>query len=212
MLDTSKILRRVKKMVGIKTDLELSKLLNVKPNTISSWKKRNSLQYEAIIELCAKYKIDLNELFFSDYHKVSTGAHVHGRVKMITVDQHLEYFLNPEEVLRNAPSYVFPTTEPVDFAVQVASENMYPTIRVSSYVLLKKVEVQSVQPFHIYLYILQGKGIFMFRFKRLTQECNLLFTSDNPNIGNTEVDPSQIREIYEVKALFSPNLKHIGDQ
>lgn len=213
MLDTSKILQKIKKMVGVKTDLELSKLLHVKPNTISSWKKRNSLQYESIIALCQEHNVDLNELFLdsSDSNSKENQSRGRDKVKMIGVDQHLEYFIDPQAVLQNAASYVFPTTEQVDLAFQVASESMYPTIRTSCYVLVRKVDVAQIQPYRIYLYVAKGKGIFLSRYARVTQDNTLLFTNDNENMGVNEVDPGNIREIYEVKALFCPSLKHIGD-
>ncbi|MHC5353811.1 helix-turn-helix domain-containing protein [Myroides sp. LJL115] len=211
MLDTSTILQKIKKTVGVKTDLELSKLLNVKPNTISSWKKRNSLQYETIIELCEKYDVDLNQLFKDSPISSYTTDQSKGKVKMIGVDQHLEYFIDPEAVLQDAASYVFPTTEQVDMAFQVASESMYPTIRTSCYVLVKQMNLNQIQPHKIYLYVVDGKGIFLSRFKRLTEHNVLLFTNDNENMGINKVELQNIREIYEVKALFCPNLKHIGD-
>ncbi|WP_010254601.1 helix-turn-helix domain-containing protein [Myroides injenensis] len=66
MQNATVVIKKLKKMLGIKTDLELSRILDVKPNTISSWKKRNSLQYDSLIALCKEHKIDLNELFFAD--------------------------------------------------------------------------------------------------------------------------------------------------
>lgn len=55
------ILDRIKSKLGLDTDLALAKFLEVKPNTISSWRSRNTLDYELIIAKCDK--LDFNWLF-----------------------------------------------------------------------------------------------------------------------------------------------------
>ena len=59
------ILKKFKKAINIKTDTELAEILNIKSNTISSWKKRNTLDYAKIIEKCIDLNIDLNFLFLN---------------------------------------------------------------------------------------------------------------------------------------------------
>lgn len=46
------MLSRIKKAYGFKTDIQLANFLGVKQNTISAWKKRNSLDLDLIIEKC----------------------------------------------------------------------------------------------------------------------------------------------------------------
>ncbi|MTG97463.1 MULTISPECIES: helix-turn-helix domain-containing protein [Myroides] len=211
MQNATAVIKRLKKMLGIKTDLELSNILNVKPNTISSWKKRDSLQYDSIIALCKEHKIDLNELFFTDSSTIYNSNYQKRKVKMISADHHFEYFLDPEKTLASAPSFIFPTTEEVDTAFQVATENMYPTIKVSSYVITKRIELRDIHPWHLYLFTLEGRGIMIYRFKRQIEDNKLLFISDNTNFENLEVSPEDIREIFCVRGSFLPNFKNIGD-
>lgn len=211
MQNATVVIKKLKKMLGIKTDLELSRILEVKPNTISSWKKRNSLQYDSLIALCKEHKIDLNELFFADSSAVYNNAYQKRKAKMISIDHHFEYFLDPEKTLASAPSFIFPTTEEVDIAFQVATENMYPTIKVSSYVITKKIELSDIHPWHLYLFVLEGRGMLIYRYKRVTDTGKLLFISDNPNYENLEVNPTDIREIFCIRGAFLPNFKGIGD-
>lgn len=49
MLDANDVIRRLKQLLGFKTDLELANLLGIKPNTLSSWKIRETLRYDKII-------------------------------------------------------------------------------------------------------------------------------------------------------------------
>ncbi|CAM4276879.1 helix-turn-helix domain-containing protein [Flavobacterium terrigena] len=57
------IINRLKKSLKVETDTRLSEILNIKPNTISSWKKRNTLDYSKIIDKCVELNIDLNLIF-----------------------------------------------------------------------------------------------------------------------------------------------------
>lgn len=52
------IIDRLKKGLNLKTDLSLASHLGVKPNTISAWKKRNSINYELIFAKCANIRKD----------------------------------------------------------------------------------------------------------------------------------------------------------
>ncbi|MEC4116224.1 LexA family transcriptional regulator [Myroides phaeus] len=211
MQNATTVIKKLKKLLEIKTDLELSDILKVKPNTISSWKKRNSLQYEGIIEICKEHRIDLNELFLKESTIVKSNSFLKKQVKMISLDHQFEYFLDSEKVLKDAPKFVFPTTEEVDMAFQVASENMYPTLKVSSYVITKKIDIKDIQPWHLYLFVLKGRGLMTYRFKRVLENNHLLFVSDNSSYENLDVAPSDIIEIFCIRGAFLPNFKGIGD-
>lgn len=211
MLDATGVLRKIKKLLGVKTDLQLSEILQVKPNTISSWKKRNSLQYESLIALCKEHKINLNDLFFTDFKSAYSDELNNRCVKMISIEHSVEYFLNPELTLLSAPSYVFPTEEEIDVAFQVSSNNMYPTIKVTSYVLTKKTRLSELQPWHLYLFNLEGKGLFVYRFKKWTEGERLEVISDNSKYPNLEFDEKEIREVFSVRGAFVPDFKVLGD-
>lgn len=58
---SNNVLRRLKVSLGIKTDLQLAEYFDIKPTTISSWKSRNTLDYQKIIEKCEN--VNLNWLF-----------------------------------------------------------------------------------------------------------------------------------------------------
>lgn len=62
-MDSKQIILRLKKALNITKDSHLADALNVKPNTISTWKKRDTLDYKTIIILCNSINIDLNEIF-----------------------------------------------------------------------------------------------------------------------------------------------------
>src|SRR5690606_35930709 len=64
-LDVSRILDKLKQSIGVKTDKDLSDILQVRPNTISTWRMRNSMHYERLIQASLINNINLNELFFN---------------------------------------------------------------------------------------------------------------------------------------------------
>ncbi|SLM27837.1 putative Bacteriophage CI repressor helix-turn-helix domain protein [Desulfamplus magnetovallimortis] len=63
-LDANKIIQRLKQVVNVKTNFELAEILEIKPNTISSWKKRGNLDLNKIISLCEYYKVSVDWLLY----------------------------------------------------------------------------------------------------------------------------------------------------
>lgn len=59
-----KIIENLKEELGLKKDKELCELFGIKQNTLSTWKKRNTLDYKKIIQLCFEKKIDLETIFY----------------------------------------------------------------------------------------------------------------------------------------------------
>lgn len=58
------IISRLKDLANIKRDLQLAQLLEVRPTTLSTWKKRDSIDYRLIIDFCNAKGFDLNFVFF----------------------------------------------------------------------------------------------------------------------------------------------------
>jgi hypothetical protein len=58
------ILLRLKEALQINTDKEICSLLDVKSNTLSTWKKRDTLDFNKVIGLCEERNLDLNYIFF----------------------------------------------------------------------------------------------------------------------------------------------------
>lgn len=55
-MDKSLILNRLKKHFNFKNDFEFAEFLGIEQNTLSSWKKRNTLNYDTIISKCTDIK------------------------------------------------------------------------------------------------------------------------------------------------------------
>lgn len=209
MLDATIVLNRLKLYLNVKTDVQLSTLLNVKPNTITSWKKRNSLQFESIIDICELNQVDLNELFYGINKLRVAHSEVDGEdkngVKMITSDLQFQYLLESKVIMPNLTPYYFPFLEKCEIAFQVITENMAPTIGVSSFVICQKVAIEHLVEGRIYVLVKNKKGIFIMRFKTVVNEYELAFTNDNSAFKDKIVKTDRIREFWEVKGTFSTN-------
>jgi len=62
-MNISNILKKLKDVVGVKSDKELASLLDVSYSTIAAWKKRNTLDFQKVIKFALEHSIDLNYLF-----------------------------------------------------------------------------------------------------------------------------------------------------
>ena len=60
------LIDRLKSELFIKKDKDLCMLLGIKHNTLSTWKKRDTLDFNKILELCEKHDLDLNYIFFEE--------------------------------------------------------------------------------------------------------------------------------------------------
>lgn len=210
MLDTNIILKRLKSLLNVKTDLQLSKILKVKPNTISSWKKRNSMQFESVIDVCEVHHIDLNDLLYGVNKLRPQYNTVEGKdkigVRMITSDLQFQYVLEAKKILPTLYSYHFPFLDNCEVAFQVISENMTPTVRVSSFVICQKANIANMTEGGIYVLVDDHKGIFVHRFKTVLNVDELLFTNDNSFFNDKIYRKDRIGELWEVKGAFLAHL------
>lgn len=58
-LSTEEIIGRLLSIYKVKTESELSTILNVKRSTFGSWKARNSIPYALCVDVCNDLSIDL---------------------------------------------------------------------------------------------------------------------------------------------------------
>ncbi len=64
--NVTSILARLKDELNLHKDVDLAEFLGVAQNTISAWKKRDSVNYELIFDKVIPYNIDLNWLIYGE--------------------------------------------------------------------------------------------------------------------------------------------------
>jgi len=207
-LNANLILNRLKKALKINRDIQLSEFLNVRPNTISTWKKRNTLDYNAIISICELYEIDLNEIFLE---KKSTRRDDFTSLQtpLISREVQFQYCLGDTSTLETLPMYSFPFIKgDKSRAFQVTSNNMFPLIEENSLAICEGINIKDVQNKSIVVIISKSKGIFINRISRTTAEkkTTFLLSSENSFFNNITITSEDISEIWLIKGILSYNM------
>ena len=207
-LNANLILTKLKKALKVNTDIQLSEFLNIKPNTISSWKKRNTLDYSSIISICGLYEIDLNKIFLNqDSRKENYGDYAL-ETPLICREVQFQYCLGNESLLESVPKYYFPFIKGMNTrAFQVLTNNMAPIIIENSFAICEAGSIDTIEEHKLVVVISRAKGFFINRISKSTETKGVfLLSSENPTVNPIKINHSEINEIWVVKAIMSYNL------
>lgn len=202
------ILKKLKKSLKISTDIELSEILNVKPNTISTWKKRNSLDYSCIISICQLYEIDLNYIFSNENANKANGNYS-CETPLVSSEIQFQYCVDKASVMDNLPRFNFPFIRNYDTKIfQVSSNNMYPVIELNSFVICELSDIDNLQEDSIAVIISKKKGFFLNRVSKNSNDADtFLFNNENSFYNSIVFNRSDINEVWIVKGVLSYCLK-----
>ncbi|HDZ5008093.1 TPA: helix-turn-helix domain-containing protein, partial [Campylobacter jejuni] len=64
MYKTTDILNRVYAILNITDDKEFCGIYEIKPNTLSTWRTRNTIPYELLLKISKEQNISLDSIFF----------------------------------------------------------------------------------------------------------------------------------------------------
>lgn len=202
------ILKKFKKSLKISTDIQLSEILNVKPNTISTWKKRNSVDYKLIISICELYEIDLNHIFGNQVKMVNNDPFALCETALVSKEQQFQYCIDKEEVIEHLPKYHFPFIK-ADGSVlfQVSSNNMSPMIEENSFAICEISSLKSISDDSLVVIISKSKGFFINKIIK-SKENKEMFTLCNENAfyNDINIHAKDINEIWKIKGILSFNI------
>ncbi|MCV9926744.1 phage repressor protein CI [Flavobacterium sp. LS1R49] len=204
-LNANLILKRLKKALHINTDIELSKLLNIKPNTISTWKKRDTLDFNAIISICNLHEIDLNKILTEKSHNEKSTNIFLNDTPLIKREIQFEYCLGNEDLLNSLPKYHFPFIQTkISRAFEVVGNNMKPIINANSFVVCEVSDINTIEENAIAVIISKTKGLIINRIQKNNSplENNFILSNDNTFFKNTSIDIDDIKEIWTVKNVL----------
>ncbi len=203
------ILKKLKKSLKISTDIELSEILNVKPNTISTWKKRNTLDYNCVISICELYEIDLNYIFSNGISNKSTDSSYTCETELVSSEVQFQYCIDKTSLSESLPKYNFPFVKNYDTKMfQVSSNNMYPLIELNSFVVCELSDIDSIKDNNIAVIISKTRGFFINRINRNSKDKDtFVFNNENTFYNNIPFNRSDINEVWLVKGILSYNLK-----
>lgn len=209
-LNANLVLSKLKKLMKISTDIELAELLNVKPNTISTWKKRNSLDFAAIISICELYEIDLNEIFYTTENFSSKNKSYLSETPLICREVQFQYCIDSKAILENLPKYNFPFIRSENTRIfQVLSNNMFPIIDENSYAICEETKMEHVQDNSLVVIVSKSKGLFVNRIHRSHKSKDIfLLSSENSFYETVKFESDEINEIWLIKGILSYNVSN----
>ena len=95
MREINNIIERLKEKLNFKTDMELTKYLNLASGTVANWKNRNKIPYDEIFSICENKNIDINYIFYGIYKKDEININFKDDILEIvnnSKEKELEYF------------------------------------------------------------------------------------------------------------------------
>ncbi len=203
IIDNSLILSKIKSYLGLKNDAEFARFLEIKPNTLSNWYSRNTIDYNKIITKCER--IDANWLLTGKGNMLKDE-----NSKEISNDRGIpllpfeafagygESSVQGVSFARIEERYDVPLfyNIHVDFMINVRGSSMYPKYSSGDVVACRIIEeLLFVQWNKIYVIDSISQGIIMKRLKKSEIDGYVICRSDNPEYGEFEVPMSDIRKI-----------------
>lgn len=205
------ILERLSEVLEVRTDKALSEVLNVKPNTISSWKSRNSIDYPLVIALCEERGINLNWLFAGkeDLHILHDSAQApYGQLPSKGIPYYnVDASASNIEIYTDEPMMAteylnVPTFSDCDFAINVYGKSMEPDLGNGDIILCKRLTDLDVLPLGETYLIVTNEHRMVKILRKGSEKDRFLLISRNPEHEPFEIHKSKIIQIYLVKGTI----------
>lgn len=191
---TESILEKLKSFLGLKSGLDLANYLEVKANTVSSWKTRNSMPYYKIIEVCYKNNINLNELLYDEYLLTPIN---YVEVPILNLNNHWDYFYNKRELLKKLPTALFPKEIDIDIIIQISIDSVRKIDSKLIYCFCKKTEINNLKEEHSYIVMVRDKGFLYYNLiENKKKSATLLFKDITQNKKEIAIKVNDILEIF----------------
>lgn len=212
-MDKSFIINQIKLHLGIKTDSEFAEFLGVKQPTISTWRKRNTIDYDLIITKCNN--IDANwlltgegEMLKSENTKTETSKEESVKgiplVNATAIGGYGNNVFSFEE--RDVKDYyVIPKFKhkQVDFMIEVEGSSMYPKYNSGDVVACRIIKERNfIQWNKTHVIATREQGIIIKRIKPSDAPNSLLMVSDNESYDPFNVPEEEIEGLAIVVGVI----------
>lgn len=212
-MDKSKIIREIKLHLGFKNDTELADFLGIKQNTLSTWKSRNTMDYDLVISKCDF--IDANWLLTGEgemlkSENTSTEANKEESVKGIPLVNATaiggygnNVFSFEERDVKDY--YVIPKFKhkQVDFMIEVEGSSMYPKYNSGDVVACRIIKERNfIQWNKTHVIATREQGIIIKRIKPSDAPNSLLMVSDNESYDPFNVPEEEIEGLAIVVGVI----------
>ncbi|WP_185114105.1 MULTISPECIES: S24 family peptidase [unclassified Chryseobacterium] len=221
-MDNTLILNEIKSYYNLKSDSDFAKFLDIKPQTLSNWKSRNSIDYSVISTKCVE--IDANWLLTGKgnmlknanlyaieerfHHSKSMESDISYGNTVPLYD--LEATAGVFEVFTKNPQSVpidhitIPNLPKCDGALYIRGDSMYPLLKSGDIVAYKTIQDKyNIIWGEMYLIYLEHNGdeYFFCKFlKKSSREGYIELISHNQHHQSTEFPVESIKALALVKA------------
>ncbi|MGS4344352.1 helix-turn-helix domain-containing protein [Myroides odoratus] len=175
LTSTEEILQTLKIKLGVKKEMDLAHILNVKANTLSSWKIRNSIPHATILKLCKQYNFDLNEIFYDNYININS-ARQYVNVPILYISNHLEYYFTTNAKLLNLHSLNLPEDIGFEWIIQVLEKNPLKKEILLPFYTCKKISIQELVIDQKYIFLVKDKGFVSGHLLNINDSLQMLET------------------------------------
>lgn len=196
LLKNKTLIERLKRELRLHTDNELAKALKKTSQQMYSLKRSKLKLIEEIVYYGIKNKLNFNNIFHP-----RKQAYIDTTCKVLMAEDIFSYCFNAQETLYNLPTYTLPILTQSNLGFQVIHQNMEPSIKVSSIVLVEKSNMESFVLAGIYVLQIFSSGIFITRFKKASHEW-FIFENENPNFQDYYFKAHQIISVFKVNGMI----------
>ncbi len=188
---------RLKKELKAQKDQELAEIFNVSPFVFSSWKRSKGKLIEEVVKYGINNNLNFNSIFHNDEKKDEYNG-----VFVLMAEDLFSYYLNPIEAVSKLPKYNIPIISQSKIGFQVISQNMEPTLQVSSIVFGGEIDINQLKTKEIYVVSILNKGIFITRFKEQNDSV-YIFENDNERFAAFTFSKNEIAAIHKVNGVLA---------
>ncbi|WP_461533806.1 LexA family transcriptional regulator [Sinomicrobium sp.] len=211
------VIERLKQHLNIRTNAALSDILNVRPNTISTWKKRNTLDFPRVFAPCKTYNIDIGALFFNQASRRTSTLEKNGDSGFCVVSRNFTFRYVIECHLKSfidsLPKFNFPFIKGDNIrAFQMVGSSMAPELQDGDFVVgeYRDIDISKLSEESIYVLVSKIRGIYISRIFKNPLAPNHIVLNMNDKLAKgqdkVKMHSEELLEIWEVISVFSLDL------
>ncbi|PLY06237.1 MAG: hypothetical protein C0625_10485 [Arcobacter sp.] len=196
------ILNRIYDLMGFEKDLEFCEKYNVKPNTLSTWKKRNKIPYELIEKISQIENISLDKILLNSQLPIKKQDNAY-QIDLLNVragagEGVYNYLIETVDTITLDKSF-FKTAINTDKVkgIQVDGDSMEPTLRDRDFVLIDENITFGTNG----IYAIQYGGQILIKRLQFKMDGTILIISDNEKYESETYDPKENQLPFQIIGL-----------
>lgn len=197
------ILERIYKILGINSDAEFCKKYDIKPNTLSNWRTRNTIPFDKILDIARNEKISTDYILLGRNERNATQNVIQDGYN-ITVLSHrasagtasdiegVEVYDTDEKIFIPSDFFRTPMVENELRIIQVVGDSMLPRLHSGDWVIIDIIDKFLGDG----LYVINYNSILMVKMLQFKPNGNIFIKSLNSEYDSYELKNSTQELFY----------------